>query len=365
MRIGIDARLYGTKHRGLGRYVQKLVNGVVQTDRQNDYVLFFTKDNIDSFKERRPNVKMVLLDARWYSLKEQLIGARIIKKEQVDLMHFPHFNVPFLYHDNFVVTIHDLIIKHFPDSRATNLPDWKYKLKLLGFDKVLHYAIKQSAKIIVPSNFVKNDVISMFGVSENKITVIYEGYFLDSTTRPADLARFKLTRPFLLYVGSAYPHKNLERLVNVFKKINQTKKYQLVLVGEMDKFYQRLKSTVGARDGLVFTGYLSESELLALYQQARLYVFPSLSEGFGLPPLEAQGYGVPVVAADSSCLPEVLGESAVYFNPNSDQEMIKQITAVLLDKELRAKLVKQGFENVKKYSWDKMVDQTLKIYRQA
>lgn len=364
MKIGIDARLYGTKHRGLGRYVQKLVDGIVKADKQNQYIIFLTSENFDSFNSESKRFKKVLLNARWYSFKEQYLAPHIIKKERVDLVHFPHFNVPLTYNQKFIVTIHDLIIKHFPDSRATNLPDWKYRLKLKGFDRVLNHAIQKSEKIIVPSNFVKNDVIGNFQVSEDKIEVIYEGYFLETSHQTTDISRFNIDKPFLLYVGAAYPHKNLEKLIKVFKTLNKKNEYQLVLVGDVDTFYQRVQKEVGEDKDIIFTGYVSESELVTLYQQATLYAFPSLYEGFGLPPIEAQAHKVPVVSSNRSSLPEVLKDSAVYFDPEDEKEIFEKIRSVLIDENFRQELINLGLENIKRFSWEKMVEETLRLYNE-
>ncbi len=361
MKIGIDARLYGTKHRGLGRYVQKLVNGVTLADQKNQYVIFLTKDNYDEFKTDSYKVKKVVMDARWYSSKEQLIVPRVIKNQKVDLMHFPHFNVPLGYNQKFIVTIHDLIIDHFPDSRASNLPVWKYKIKLIAYKKILSHAVSKAQKIIVPSKFVKTDLMGLYQVPADKISVIYEGYFLDKTQESIDISRFKIKKPFLLYVGAAYPHKNLEKLINVFHQINKNKKYQLVLVGRTDEFYQELIKKTDSSD-IIFTGFISDSELKGLYQQALVYVFPSLYEGFGLPPVEAQAHKLPVVASNRSSLPEVLGDSVVYFNPEDGNDMTEKIQSVLNNQTLRQELIAKGLENITRFSWERMVDETLALY---
>lgn len=363
MKIGIDARLYGTKHRGLGRYVQKLVDGITQTDKNNQYVIFLNEENFNSFKSANQNVRKVLLNARWYSLKEQYLVPLVIKNAKVDLMHFPHFNVPLWYNYKFIVTIHDLIIKHFPDSRATNLPGWEYKLKLKGFEQILSHAVKKSEKIIVPSEFVKKDIIDNFASVPGKIKVIHEGYFLEAGHYAVDIERFNITKPFLLYVGAAYPHKNLERLMRVFKKINEHKQYQLVLAGRKDVFYERLIDSANNDQNIIFTGYISDGELAGLYQKAEIYLFPSLYEGFGLPPLEAQAYKIPVASSNRSSMPEVLKDSVSYFNPEDEQEMLEKIRLVLTDKDIRQNLVAKGLENIKRFSWEKMVKETLDLYK--
>lgn len=362
MRIGIDARFYGTKQRGIGRYVKKLVDGLVEFDRQNDYVIFLSRDNIEDFKTTNPKVKRVLFDIRWYSLAEQLAGHRIIRRERLDLMHWPHLNVPWFAAKPYVLTIHDLIINRFPDSRSTTLPRWLYWLKLMAYRQVVKRAVNRAQKIIVPSEFVKEDLIKTYVLSADKVQVIYEGYFLADGQQTMAITHFKITKPFLLYVGSAYPHKNLERLLSVFKKLNQEKKYQLVLAGRTDYFFERLKKIAKPDPDVIFTGFVSDSELAALYQEAQLYVFPSFYEGFGLPPIEAQAHGLAVVSSNSSCLPEVLADGAVYFDPNSEAEMLASIKSVLENPSLIKELVVKGSTNVKKFNWTKAVKETHSLY---
>jgi glycosyltransferase involved in cell wall biosynthesis len=185
------------------------------------------------------------------------------------------------------------------------------------------------------------------------------------------LKKINIKKPYLLYVGNAYPHKNLEQLVWAFEKL--TKDYQkdlhLVLVGELDYFYKRLQD--GLKEGaaasshqrIIFTDFISDEDLAVLYQNASLYIFPSLCEGFGLPPLEAMTYRLPVVCSEAACLPEVLKEAAVYFNPTDIEDMAKKIKRVLEDKKLQEKLADSGSRIIQKYSWAKMAQQTLKIYK--
>ncbi|MBU1037358.1 glycosyltransferase family 4 protein [Patescibacteria group bacterium] len=361
MKIGIDARLYGLKNRGLGRYIQKLVDGLIKADQKNHYVVFLTKDNIDLLKTSATNVTKVLLDVRWYSFKEQFKVPQIINQSQVDLMYFPHFNVPLTYHKKFIVTIHDLIIDHFPDSRATTLPLWLYKIKLLVYKRIVKHTIKKAVKIITPSNFVKDDLIKLYQVPENKIKVIHEGYSLKEDSPTLDLSKFKINKPYLLYVGAAYPHKNLERLIKVFQKLNSQANYQLVLAGETEYFYKKLKEKIN-KENVIFTGFIPDNGLKALYQQALVYVIPSFYEGFGLTPIEAQVNGVPVVSSNYTALPEVLNDSAIFFKPDDENEMFGKIQLVLENRALQEQLIKKGYENIKRFSWEKMAAEVLKLF---
>jgi glycosyltransferase involved in cell wall biosynthesis len=170
-------------------------------------------------------------------------------------------------------------------------------------------------------------------------------------------------------VGNAYPHKNLEKLIEVFSKMeklgeeNKTNTVSLVLVGKEDYFFSRLKVLAANLNikNIVFPGYVPDCDLRALYQEAEAYVFPSLFEGFGLPPLEAMVHGCPVVSSDKTCLPEILGEAALYFNPEDEGDMIAKIKTILTDEKLRTELIKRGYEQMRKYSWEKCAKETLEI----
>src|SRR3989339_101529 len=164
MRIGIDARLYGTKHRGLGRYVKVLVEELVKTDTDNQYVLFLNEDNYDESSLINSSAKKVLLPASWYSFKEQLLGPKIIAKEKCDLVHFPYFNVPVFYRGKFIVTIHDLIVDHVETGRASTLPYPLYKIKRLFYRRTVKSAVKRASAIIAISQNTKNEIVSHYHV---------------------------------------------------------------------------------------------------------------------------------------------------------------------------------------------------------
>jgi len=367
MRIGIDARLYGPRNGGLGRYIQKLIENLEKIDTKNEYIIFLYYDNFALYQPDNPRFKKVLAGCRWYTLKEQFLMPYLIKKEKIDLMHFPHFNVPIFYNGNFIVTIHDLIITHFPSSRATTLNPLIYQIKLWGYKLVISQAIKKAKRIIAVSQTTKRDIVKSFRANPEKIAVIYQGV---SLTKLFDKKEKPLTikKPYLLYVGNAYPHKNLDKLLMAFKIFLDRFEpdMRLVLVGKEDYFYYRLKKY--ARDlkltnKVIFTGYVTDRELAWLYKNALLYVFPSLMEGFGLPPLEAMNFDLPVVSSNASCLPEILGDSVVYFNPNNENEIAEVIFKVVSDKKLQERLKYRGKKNVRKFDWKKCAAETLRIYK--
>jgi len=370
-RIGIDARMYGPIGKGLGRYTKEAVDNILALDVNNYYVIFLRKENFHLLKTENPNVKKIIVDVKWYSLAEQIIMPYYIRREKIDLMHFPHFNVPILNTKKFVVTIHDLILTKFSTRRATTLNPIFYFFKNVFYKLIIYSAIKRAKKIIAVSNFTKSDIIKQFRAEEEKIKVIYEGVANDlkiyklKDDKEVKL-RYNITTPYLLYVGNAYPHKNLEGLVEVFAKIR--KKYlqlNLILVGKEDYFYSRLKKEIrrkGQAENIKFTGYVPDRDLAAIYKGALFYVFPSFYEGFGLPPLEAMEHGCPVLSSKETCLKEILGRAALYFDPNNKEDMKNKIIRIIEDRNLRQELIEKGYKQVKKYSWKECARKTLAVY---
>lgn len=360
---------------GLARYVEQLIKQLQKTDKENEYVLFLKKDNFDQLELSAPNFKKVLVDIPWYSWREQLQFAGLIKKEKVDLMHFPHWNVPFFYRDPFVVTIHDLIMFHFPRAEATTLGPLKFWIKDMAHRIVIKNAVKKAEHILVTSEFTKNDLNKSLRVPLNKMTVTYQAPFKCEKEMVADdiypiLNKYGINKQYALYVGSAYPHKNLEGLLEAWKIFEDKygHDYQIVFVGKNSYFYERLLQSdevKAVKDNFVFTGLISDYELCAMYRKASLYVFPSFYEGFGLPPLEAMSYGVPVASSNSACLPEVLGEAALYFNPDSPAQMADVIYKGLTDKNIVFELKQKSLQELQRYSNEDLTQKTLHVYRQV
>ena len=379
MRIGIDARFYGPIGKGLGRYTQKLIENLEKVSAQggsalggNDqYFIFLRKDNIAEYKPKNKNFKKVLADFPWYSWQEQLKFPRLLNKYDLDLVHFPHFNVPFFYFGKFVVTIHDLILIHFPTVRSTTLNPLFYWFKFFIYKIVIQSAILRSNRIISVSRFTKRDILENYrSIPNEKIRVTHEAcedYCMLSPNKDNEIiARYGIIKPYIMYVGNAYPHKNLERLVLAFKELQKTKKeLKLVLIGKMDYFYSRLKLIVREKKirNVLFLGYVPDYELDTIFRNASAYVFPSLYEGFGLPPLEAMAKGTPVISSDHPCMREILEESAHFFDAANKMKIVEGIREVLEDENLRNDLIKKGYEQIKKYSWKKMARETLEVYK--
>lgn len=373
MRIGIDARFYGPAGKGLGRYTQKLIENLEKTDLENEYVVFLREENFGEYVPRNPNFRKELADYRWYSFSEQLLFPWKILRAKIELMHFPHFNVPLLVFVPFVVTIHDLILLHFPTKRATTLSPLWYKIKYAAYRLVIAAAISRAKRIITVSEFTKRDLLAHYrNLSAQKIAVTYQACFGrggEVKDEPEKiLSGYGIMKPYILYVGNAYPHKNLEGLAEAFTLLkNDFPDLSLVLVGREDYFYARLRRQVEdlGIERIVFAGYVPDSDLQVLYAQAEVYVFASLYEGFGLPPLEAMAQGAVVVSSDHECMREVLGSAALFADARNPGDFSIAIKRLLTEEDLRKDLRQKGFLQCAKYDWEKLAKDTLSVYRQV
>ncbi len=385
MRIGIDARFYGSVGKGLGRYTQKLIEGLEAFDTDNEYFIFLGRENFGEYIPKHPRFKKVLARYPWYGFSEQFLFPFLLLRYRLDLVHFPHFNVPFWYPKKFIVTIHDLILLHYPTLRNTTRPALLYIIKFRAYRLIIASAIRRARHIITVSQFTEQDIAERYPFAQEKMSVTYEatdlfcsfvlpreerallGRFLllrsDTQAMPEKKTR-DILRPYVLYVGNAYPHKNLEALLRtaaVFPDMI------FVLVGKEDYFYLRLKQSAKQRGlkNVLFTGFVDDHQLNTLYRFAVCYLFPSLYEGFGLPPLEAMARGLPVLSSDRGSLPEILGSAARYFDPQVEGSLEKALAAIFGSEALRSELSERGYEQAARYSWETMAKATLALYQES
>ncbi len=369
MKILIDGR--GINKTGIGRYINNTLRELLLIDKKNDYELLIRPEDRAGLKLSASNLELVDADAKWFGAKEQTELINIINNRKPDLVHFTNFNFPVAYKGKFVITIHDLTLLNFKNYRPSAASRLLYKLKdQVMRNVILKQGVKKASAVIVPTRYVKDDVAKTFKVPKNKIVVTKEAVDMDFSSPAINLEKNGINKPFVLYVGNAYPHKNLERMVLAFGRLitKYLLDYQLVIAGKKDSFHNSLEQAIAdanLQDRVVFTGFVSDRELAGLYKNSKLYIFPSLSEGFGLPPLEAMAHGLPVASSNATCLPEVLGDAAVYFDPRSDAEMADAMLSVLSDEKLSNDLIKKGLKQVKKYSWKQTAKETLKIYEKA
>ncbi len=314
-----------------------------------------------------PKFEPILVSARPYYFKEQLELPGIVKRLKPDLTHYLHFNVPLFAPRPFVVTIHDLIKHHSRGLNTTTRTIFTYPAKRLGYHLVVAWAVKKSKRIITPSNWVKKDILAHYRIKPGKIKDIAEAaapaYFKTTTNK-----KFALKGPYLIYVGNAYPHKNVLQLIKAVQVYNQTarKHLKLVIITAKDFFYQQLRLKIRvlrAQDLIRIQGFTSDSELRSLYRHAKAFITASKFEGFGLPGLEAMAAGTLTLSAQRTSLPEVYGEAAWYFNPDKLDEIVKLITkAVRLTKSARRRRILLARKHAAGFSWDKAARETLKIY---
>jgi len=359
-KIIIDARESGTS---TGRYVDKLIEYLAKLRPDFEIIVLTKSHRLEALRELAPNFDIRAADFQEFTFAEQLGLKKYIRRLRPDLVHFSMPQQPIWYHHEKLTTIHDLTTARFhnPDKNPA-----VFFIKQLVYRHVIKSAARKSRTVLTPTKFVKDDVIKFTGVEPDKITVTYEA--ADTIGDKAEVVPGLVSKRFLLYIGRPTPHKNLERLIDAFRTLRQQHpELYLVLAGKKDRNYERIEDMVrqGAIKGVYFTDFVSEGRLRWLYEHCAAYVFPSLSEGFGLPGLEAMIHGAPVVSSNATCLPEVYGAAAHYFDPTDTVSMADAINEVLSDKDLRRELVKKGAKQAKKYSWRRMAEQTLAAYEKA
>lgn len=359
--IGIDARMYGAEQTGIGVYIEYLIKNLLEIDQENFYKIFLLESEFSRFNDNYRNARKIKVNSRWYSWREQLVLPWQMMRERIDLMHFPHFNAPILYRGKFITTIHDLTPLRFPGRKMGGS---SYRKK--AFKYVFSNAVRRASKVIAVSNYTKNDLIQNFGVNEDKVRVIYEGV-RKLKAKPLS-ANQVIVKPYIFYTGVWREHKNLIGLIKAFNIL--IKKYHmdlwLVLGGKEDPYYPDIRTTweeLGLQNRVVTPGFLTDEELTLFYKNASLFVIPSFAEGFGFVGLEAMACGAPVVASSIMSLPEILGNAAIYFNPYDVNDIAEKIREVLTKDILRRDLIQKGYENIKKYSWRKMAEETLQLYK--
>jgi len=367
MRIVIDARMMGAgKTRGIGRYIQEVILGMLPQIQENETLVLLERDPENSpFSDTR--IEHVKADISWYGWAEQLYMPGCIRSAKPDIFWTPHWNIPLLYRGEILVTIHDLLLLHDAHSaKASTRGRLIHWIKRLGYKLVLRSAIARAKKIVVPSQSVAQDVKNHFSLSQNRIVVTGEGV----ADLPVGEYSKQLPDAYLLYVGSAYPHKRLNLLLEAWEKIaSGHQKLHLVIAGEEDIFMKHVKQLALSRQlpRIQFLGHVSDAELAYLYAHARAFVFPTSFEGFGLPPLEALNLGCPVIASNIPVLQEILPKTGVtFFQNGSADDMMHAISRVLQQGEAAQEAAKLGGAEARvKYDWNLVAKRTLTALRDA
>ncbi|HKW74053.1 MAG TPA: glycosyltransferase family 1 protein [Terriglobales bacterium] len=362
MKIAFDLRRIGNP--GIGRYMRGLAESVIASAPHNEYLLILPYGFQDRFCADARSVRRTATRAKSYSIREQVEIPRLLLREKVDLLHSPHFNVPLLRPCRLVVTIHDVIYLACPQD----LPSLTGRLY---YRAMISAAARLADRVITVSEFSKNEIARKLNIPLEKIGVIDPG--VDANFQPASVERIRsvqlqygITGDYILYTGIFKSRKNHAGLIRAFRHfVDSGASAQLVIAGPLDGSItelQRLANELGLSDRVVFTGFVSEANLPALYSGARVYACPSLYEGFGFTVLEAMACGVPVVCSPLTSLPEVAGDAALYADPASARKFGGALVQAFTDSSLRAGLVERGFKNVKRFRWNSTAARVLEVY---
>ena len=361
---------------GVGTYTRNIVRALGRLDSESDYFLIGTPEKVAEIGSLPANFHSVPLLGNDSTVKSYFDFRAILKRLSCDLVHIPHLfwlprNLPCPY----VMTVHD-VLDHMYRERDQS-----------GFRRSLHFflthrALQGAARLFAVSNFTKSEVEKLFGIPGARIEVVYNAIderFLRGHASEADrqllAERYLVTHPFLLYTGRISPHKNVVRIIEAFSALKAELEKEglfpglkLIVIGdELSKHPDLRRTVVRSRmqNDVRFLGFVPIEVLRIFYDAAKIFVFPSLYEGFGLPPLEAMAHGTPVVTSNTSSLPEVVGNAAVLVNPENVFEIMRALHRVLLDQALRDKLKERGYQQAKRFSWDASAQQILRVYHEV
>jgi len=361
-KLVLDCRYWGPSHTGIGRYTQSLALALHQLKPKYDIHLIIPSHAKRKIYKQVPRFKLITATARPYSLYEQIEIPRLLHQIQPDLTHFLHFNVPLFYSGPFIATIHDLIKHHSAGLKTTTRSVLTYPFKRLGYHLSVKHAIYNSQAVLTPSNWVKQDIQQFYSVKPSQIFVTPEAAAQPYLNPRTSSKRTPPQYPYLIYVGNAYPHKNLIQLI---KAVRQTP-YKLVIVTGRDIFYSRLRQQIRqlkAQSTVKLKSFTSDADLKVLYHHSQAFITASLFEGFGLPGLEAMASKTLVLSSKRASLPEVYGQAAIYFNPYNVNNILKAINQLqALTPQQRQTRIKRGFKHVKGFSWQQTAKKTLKVY---
>lgn len=361
MHIVIDGRI---RRSSTGRPVDRLLKYLQTVDTKNRYTVLLEPD--DEWKPKSKRFKVVPCKYRQFSFNplQQITYAVFLYRLKPGLVHFTMTGQqPLFYFGRQTTFTHDLtMLRHV---RAGRLPKWLHMLRLRAYRVLVWAGHRKAKKILTPSQYTRDQIAKFHLFTNRKLVVTYEA------SEPPLQIESKIPqnapREFIMYLGTSFPHKNLERLIRAFELLKPDyPQLKLVMVGKREYHAKQLRKWAKSKpffDDIIFTGFIPDGEAKWYYENARAYVFPSLSEGFGLPGLEAMAHRCPVVSSNATCLPEIYGESAHYFDPEDVEDMAAKISDVLRREVLREKLVSAGKKQVRKYSWEKMTREHVEVFQ--
>lgn len=357
-KIGIDARLYSQT--GVGTYLKNLIYFLEKKDLKNKLIyIYLLPEDYKRLTFRNKNILKRKVYDRWHTIGEQFGFAVKLYQDNLDLMHFTYFSYPIFYFRKFVATVHDVTPLLFKTGKASTKNKLFYNIKYLFFRIILRCQIERAIKIITPTNTVKEQLVEIYGKKiSGKTFSIYEGvsYQILQSTENKNLSnKFK---NFFIYVGNFYPHKNVKKLISAFAKVKTSSK--LLLIGPNDFFKSRMFQYINIlkqEERILFIDNQTTKDLTFFYKNALALIHPSLSEGFGLPLIETAYFNTSIIASNIKVFKELLGNNYLSFNPNDTNDIAEKI------KNFIEKKPKFDYENlISKYSFEKMTDETMKIY---
>lgn len=374
LRIAIDARRI--RDFGIGTYIRNLLAGMGEIDPEDRFYVVVNEGDQSELPDLPATFEPLEYKQPRYRVMAAIEFPSALRHLRPDLVHLPLNAVPFFTPKPYVVTVHDMSSLLFADHR-TGIRD---ELKLYWFRR----GLLRADKVISVSDATRRDVQNTLGIPENRIRMIYNapdpmftaparGLELDETYRTME--RYQINYPFILYAGNIKPQKNIPRLVEAFAVLKGElsshpiySDLRLIIIGdEISKFPSVRHAVIRTRveQSVRFLGFVPINTLRIFYKAAAAFVFPSLYEGFGLPPLEAMACGVPVITSNVSSLPEVVGNAAIIVNPENVFEIARGIREALLDEEARRRCIQRGYEQVRRFSWRSTAEQVLDVYREV
>jgi glycosyltransferase involved in cell wall biosynthesis len=374
MHIGIDAHAIGARQGGNETYITNLIKSLAEIDGDNLYTIYLADAGAaaqwrEKFTTRFKNFSVRLLPPPTPLVRVPVYLTYELFRRPVDVLHVQYTAPPFC-RVPVVVTIHDLAFERMPETFTRR---GSFQLKL-----TVRRTAKKAARIATVSEYSRQDLLDIYKLSPEKVFVTYNGVESSFTPQPAVpnegeavRKRFGVSRDFLLAVGSLQPRKNLVRLIRAYARLRSERedfRPQLVIVGRKlwlaSEIFDEVKRQRWA-DDVILTGYVADEDLPALYRAARAFVYPSLFEGFGLPPLEAMASGTPVVTSDVSSLPEITGDAALLIDPNDERALANALIEIMYNDRLRAELREKGIAQAKKFTWREAAEITLRLYKEA
>lgn len=363
MKILIDIRLLARGGvSGIEEYTKNLLRHIFNIDKDNKYILFYNGLKKNPLNFSFPNCSIIdwHLPNRIFDFSSRFLAwPKLGQHLGADLIFSPHFNFLEQGRTPRVITFHDLSFLHHPYF-------FSWKQKIWHWVQNFRLQARRANKIIAVSQFTKNDLVNTLGLPEEKIEVIYSG--ISEDFKKINNPKLPIAEPFILYLGTLEPRKNIIALIrafNIIKTDHVFKDFKLILAGRTGWLYNDILKEAGCsfyREDIIFWGPVSQEEKINLYNAAKVFVYPSFFEGFGFPPLEAQACGCPTVVADRTSLPEILGQSAIFVDPWRVDEMAEAIKAVISETTLRRKLVADGLKNASRFSWTAAAAKTLKLF---